>query len=92
MTNLLLRALLFVALGFAIGWAHAKAIDDGERIHRETGERARPTVLFVLRLVLLCVAFGVIGKAGSMPFLSALFGFVVARLVRRRTSNPPPRN
>ncbi|MRG93622.1 ATP synthase subunit I [Polyangium spumosum] len=89
MTNLVLRALLYSSLGFALGWAHAKAIAEGERIFRETGERARPTVIFVLRLVLLCVAFGVIGKAGSMPFLAALLGFVVARLVRRRTSNAP---
>ncbi|MDC3958159.1 N-ATPase subunit AtpR [Polyangium jinanense] len=89
MTNLVLRVLLFLALGFALGWAHAKAIAEGERIHRETGERARPTVIFVLRLVLLCVAFGLIGKSGSMPLLASLLGFVMARLVRRRTTKAP---
>ncbi len=89
--NLFLRAFLFLALGFALGWAHARAIAEGDRVFRETGERARPTFLFVVRVVLLCVAFGLIGKAGSMPFLAALLGFVVARLVRRRSAGAPPK-
>jgi len=82
--GLVLRALLFVVLGFALGYSHAKAIAEGERIHRETGERARPTVLFAVRLVLLVVAFALIGKSGPMPFLGALLGFALAKVVHRR--------
>jgi hypothetical protein len=80
---MLLRGLLFLAMGGALGYAHARAIAEGERVHRETGERARPTLIFVVRLLLLCLAFGVIAKSGSFPLIAALLGFVLARLIHR---------
>ena len=86
---MILRGLLYLALGFALGYAHALSIAEGERVHRETGERARPTLIFVVRLLLLCLAFGVIAKSGSLHLLASLLGFVFARLVHRRRHRGP---
>lgn len=79
MGSFVLRALLFVGIGLVFGLGHARSIAEGERLHRETGERARPAVMHALRLLLLCVGFGVVFRAGPMSGAAALAGFFVAR-------------
>jgi len=79
MGSFVLRALLFVGIGLMLGLGHARSIAEGERLHRETGERARPAVLHALRLLLLCVGFGVVFRAGPLPGAMALAGFFLGR-------------
>jgi hypothetical protein len=85
MIGALLRIVVFLALGVALGVVHSRAVAEGERIHRETGERVRPAVLFVIRLVVVCVAFGAIGKSGPMPLAAAIVGFFGVRVMKGRT-------
>ncbi len=84
MIGAILRIVVFVAVGVGLGILHWRAVTEGERIHRETGERIRPAVLFAIRLVLVCVAFAVIGKSGPMPLGAAVIGFFGARVLRGR--------
>lgn len=84
MIGIVIRVVAFLALGVALGVAHARAVAEGERIFRETGERARPAVLFAIRLVLLCVIFGVIGKMGPVPLGASILGFFGARVMVRK--------
>lgn len=79
-----LRVGIFLAVGVALGLVHARAVAEGERIHRETGERARPAALFAVRLAVVCVAFAAIGKSGPMPLAAAVVGFFAARVVAGR--------
>lgn len=81
MIGMVLRVVAFLALGVALGVAHSRAVTEGERIFRETGERARPAVLFAIRLVLLFVIFGAIGKMGPVPLGAAILGFFGARVM-----------
>lgn len=85
MIGFILRIVVFLAVGVALGVVHARAVAEGERIHRETGERARPAVLFAIRLVLVCVAFGLIGKSGPVPLAAAIVGFFGVRVLKGRT-------
>lgn len=84
MIGMLLRIVAFLGLGVALGVAHSRAVAEGERIFRETGERARPAALFAIRLVLLLVIFGVIGKLGPVPLGAAILGFFGGRIVTRK--------
>jgi hypothetical protein len=81
MIGIILRVVAFLALGVALGVAHSRAVAEGERIFRETGERARPAALFLVRLVVLCVIFGAIGKTGPVPLGAAILGFFGARVM-----------
>jgi hypothetical protein len=83
MIGFLVRIVAFLAGGVALGMVHSRAVTEGERIFRETGERARPAALFAIRLVVVCVVFAVIGKMGSVPLGSAVLGFFGARLMMR---------
>lgn len=87
MIGMLIRIVAFLAVGVALAIIHARSIADGERIFRETGERARPAVLFAIRLVVMCVIFGVIGKMGPIPLGSAILGFFGGRVVVHRGLN-----
>lgn len=84
MIGFLIRIVAFLAVGVAVAFLHARAVTEGERMHRETGERARPIALFVVRLVVLCAVFGVIGKMGLIPLGSAILGYFGGRVVVRR--------
>jgi putative copper export protein len=74
-----LRGLLFFVIGLVFGIGHARSIAEGERLHRESGERARPVVLHAFRLLLLCVGFGVVFRAGPLPLAASFAGFFLAR-------------
>lgn len=84
MIGFVIRIVAFLAVGVALGVVHSRAVTEGERIFRETGERARPAVLFAIRLVLVCVIFAVIGKMGPIPLGAAVLGFFGARLMKGR--------
>lgn len=84
MIGFVIRIVAFLAVGVALALIHARAVTDGERIHRETGERARPAALFLIRLVVICAIFGVIGKMGPIPLGSAVLGFMTGRVIVRR--------
>ena len=84
MIGFLVRIVAFLAVGVALGVVHSRAVAEGERIFRETGERARPAVLFAVRLVLVCVIFAVIGKMGPIPLGAAVIGFFGARVLKGR--------
>jgi hypothetical protein len=81
MSGFVLRALLYLVLGGLLGLAHARSVTDGERLFRQTGERARPTALFLVRFILVFIAFGMIGKAGPLPLVTALAGFFGTKLI-----------
>lgn len=85
MIGALVRIVVFVAVGVALGVIHGRAIKEGERIHRETGERARPAALFVVRLVIVCAVFAAIGKAGPMPLAAAVIGFLGTRILTAKS-------
>jgi hypothetical protein len=87
MIGMLFRIVAFLAVGVAMAIIHARSIADGERIFRETGERARPAALFVVRLVVMCLIFGVIGKMGPIPLGSAILGFFGGRVIVIRGLN-----
>lgn len=80
MTAFLFRGLLYLVLGALLAVAHSRSVAEGERIHRETGERARPTALFIFRFLLVFAAFGVIGRGGPLPFGAAILGFFGVKL------------
>lgn len=84
MMGFVVRIVAFLAVGVALGVVHLRSVTEGERIFRETGERARPAVLFAVRLVLVCVIFAVIGKMGPVPLGAAVLGFFGARLAKGR--------
>lgn len=84
MIGIALRIMAFLALGVALGVAHSRAVVEGERIFRETGERARPAALFAIRLVVVLAIFGVIGKMGPVPLGAAILGFFGGRIVTRK--------
>ena len=84
MIGFLIRIVAFVAVGVAVAFLHARAVTEGERMHQDTGERARPIALFVVRMVILCAVFGAIGKMGPIPLGSALLGYFGGRAVVRR--------
>lgn len=79
MIGFVVRIIAFLAVGVALAIVHARAVAEGERIHRETGERARPIALFLARLILLLAIFGVIGKTGPIALGAAVLGFFGGR-------------
>jgi len=84
MIGFVIRIVAFLAVGVALSILHARAVADGERIHRETGERARPIALFAVRLVVLCAIFAAIGKMGPIPLGSAILGYFGGRVLVAR--------
>lgn len=84
MIGFLVRIIAFLAVGVALAIVHARAVAEGERIHRETGERARPIALFLVRLIVLVAIFGIIGKMGPIALGSAVLGFFGGRLFTSR--------
>ncbi len=89
MIGFIIRIVAFLAVGVAIALIHARAVAEGERLHRETGERARPIALFVVRLALLIAIFGVIGKMGPIPLGCTILGFLGGRVVVQRGMRAP---
>jgi len=90
MSGFLFRGLLYLVLGALLAVAHSRSLAEGERIHRETGERARPTALFLFRFVLVFVAFGVIGRGGPLPFGAAILGFFGVKLFFQASGGKDP--
>jgi len=84
MIGFVIRIVAFLGVGVALAIMHARAVAEGERVHRETGERARPIALFVVRLVLLCAIFAAIGKMGPIPLGSAILGYFGGRVLVQR--------
>lgn len=78
-----LRLILFFAVGIGLGVALARSVMQNERHHRETGDRARPILLYVFQLLLLCATFLVLWRASPMAFGAALAGFLIAPPVWR---------
>lgn len=79
MKVLLVRGLIFLAVGLALGVAQARSLRTGERSFRETGERARPTANFIFWLIVLAVVAAVLVRSGPLAFGSAFVGYAVAR-------------
>ncbi|HRI69882.1 MAG TPA: hypothetical protein PK156_36890 [Polyangium sp.] len=84
MIGFLIRIIAFAAVGVAVAFLHARAVTEGARLHAETGERARPIALFVVRILILVAVFGALGKMGPIPLGSALLGYFGGRVVVRR--------
>ncbi len=79
MGAIVLRVLLFVGIGLVFGLGHARSLAEGQRLYREKGERARPAVLHAFRILLLCIGFGAVFRAGPVPGFAAFAGFFLAR-------------
>ncbi len=84
MIGFLIRIIAFAAVGVAVAFLHARAVTEGAQLHAETGERARPIALFLVRILILVAVFGVIGKMGPIALGSALLGYFGGRVVVRR--------
>ncbi len=80
MIGFVLRAAIFAVLGLVAGIGYYRGIQEGARIHQETGERGRPMVMFLFRFLLVVAFFGILWKAGPLAWLSAFGGFFAARL------------
>lgn len=84
MIGFVIRIVAFLAVGVALALIHARSVAEGEQIHRETGERARPAVLFLIRLLVVCAVFFALGKMGPIPLGAAVLGFFGGRVIVRR--------
>jgi len=79
MNVLLLKPLLFLALGSALGWAFFGALAWNVRLYcGNSGTRLAPLVHAMRLLGMAAVLVG-IAKLGAAPLLSASAGFQLAR-------------
>jgi len=85
---MLLRGALYLVIGLVLGFAHARSITEGERLYRETGERARPTLLFVIRFAVMCGLLVVVGRSGPVPLFATMIGFFLSRLLQKARPKP----
>ena len=89
---LLVRALIFLAVGLALGVAQTRSLRENERLFRKNGERARPTVIFMFWLLVLAVVFLTLARSGPSAFVPAMLGYLAARIFAggERPRPPPP--
>jgi hypothetical protein len=94
MIGMALGAVLFAAIGLLMGVGYRRGVVESMRHYQQTGERARPVVMHVYRLLLLALGLGVIRKAGTVALLATLLGFFVGRVLYDRFGDKklPPRD
>lgn len=91
MTAILVRALIFFAVGIALGVAQVRSLKEQAAQFQKTGERARPTLVFVFWLFVLSVVFVTLGRSGPGAFVPSMLGYLLARLWGSARKNEPPK-